>query len=388
MTTLYIPAPPNPRAAMELLPLLKPQLGAAVWNDQTRWPQLLSSPVKTEQHYLERGLKAPVDVVSRAAAAAALVERVENPSSAVVAPLRAGPVATDSLAAFRQLLHAAMAGHHASAVVAATDVGAAMSSAGTAWRHLEEAGPWLHEEHLRPPQLAAPFRRALQLAVLLLTYERRSAMPLAVCDEALHRQRIELLQAAVACNGPPAVRRWAMPLLKEAVSEFWATHHHDPRTRGAERSERNACAVLRAMGPPATRKVEHFIQMHQAVHGYSGSSPPPCDPDALLLSTLPTSAIIDAALPLEALAGSVELPGVRQFQQVGLLDPPEHAQPIVADGGVVMLARDADRCNRQPSTFSLRMPTGWFRAAAGGGKQAAAPVAKGVAAELEGLTLV
>lgn len=350
---------------MELLSHLKPQLSAAVWNDRTRWSSLLSSPVRTEQHYLERALRAPVDVASRAAAAAAILEGVSEPASAAVAPLRAGPVATDSIAVFRQLLHAALAGHHASQIAAAADVSTAMTSAGTAWRHLQTAGEWQHEEHLRPPQLALPFRRALELAVLLLTYERLASMPLGACDEARHRRRVELLQAAVACNAPTAVRRWAVPLLGVAVAEFWATYHHDPRVAGAPPSERNACAVVKALSPVASQKAEHFVRMHEAVHGIVASSGG--DPERLLLSTAPAAVIVNTALPHEALKGETALPGVRTFQQVGMIAAPDGAQPIVPAGGVVMTARDADRCNARPLSLSLptlRMPRLWPTSAA------------------------
>ena len=159
-----------------------------------------------------------------------------------VGPLRVGPVAGLGCG-LQQLLHAALAGH--TPPPSRADVGDAMAAAGTAWRHLKAAGAWQHEEHLRPPQLARPFRRALELAILLLTYERIASTPLAVCDESRHRRRIELLQAMIACNGPPAVKKWVMGPLAATVAEFWATYHHDPRTPGAARSERNACAIIK-----------------------------------------------------------------------------------------------------------------------------------------------
>ena len=343
---------------MELLPQLKAQLCLPLWNDRTRWSQLLSSPIKTEQHYIERALRAPIDVVSRAAAASSVVRGVEGPLSKAVAPFRVGPVATDSIEVFHQLLHAALAGHHAAQMLSGADVSAAMVSSGAAWRHLAAAGPWAHEEHLCPPQLALPFRRALELAVLLLTYERLATAPLAVCDEARHRRRIELLQAAVACNGPTCIRRWAMPLLATTVAEYWARYHRDPRAPDSKPSERHACAIIRAIGDTGSQKAEAFVQMHQTVHGYVTSGEA-CDPDRLLLSAVPAATIIQAALPHEALEGPATLPGVRTFQQVGMISAGEGAQPIVASGGVVMIAKDADRCNVQPTKFSLRMPRLW-----------------------------
>jgi hypothetical protein len=100
------------------------------------------------------------------------------------------------------------------------------------------------------------------------------------------------------------------------------------------------------------------VEMHQAVHGYVTSGEA-CDPDRLLLSTVPATTLIKAALPHEALQGQANLPGVRTFHQVGMIPAGEGAQPIVTGGGVVMIAKDADRCNAQPTKFSLRMPRIW-----------------------------
>lgn len=234
------------------------------WLDTTDWSKVLVSSLATENEFVKRSLSNPVDNLARAAACAAVLEATEQPMTHVVAPLRVGKIATDSVSTFRQLLHTAAAGHYALESTASTNTSVEkMRAAGTAWRHLVAAGTWQHEHENCPPQLLPAFREALQLIVLLLS--------VAALQDKSTPYKIKLLQGIYKLSPPSSeMHRWAAASLREAMAMHWAVKHTDVRKPDADPNVMMAYAVCCELGDCGNETVAQFLRMASSVGGMTG----------------------------------------------------------------------------------------------------------------------
>lgn len=353
---------------MEQLQALR-RAAPEAWNDSTDWQCVLAASAPAEALYIQRSLSAADDRLRRAAACVAVLRNSGGCSSAVVAPLRVGPVATDSVETFTALLHAAKAGAELkSAVADGKTPDERMGHAGRAWRHLNAAGPWMHERSCCPPQLLPAFKSKLTLVILLLTYHRIAARAPDTRGEAACMRQVAMLHAIIEhCKAAnlPRVGEWAATELEPLLAHCWAVYHRDPRRRDDDNAPQDATvayAVCRLLGSNGGATVQHFLREHGTVVGGNHTRDAEVRRTGavnLVRPLLSTSELETRALPLQVLDGKATLDGERPFTTVAALPPGDDRHDLVLSGiGVALPTTALPRIPRPRSTWlpSFGMP--------------------------------
>jgi len=305
------------------------------WLDTTDWPSVIVSALATENAFVGRSLADPTDNLARAAACLNVVRAAESPMSRTVAPFRVGKIATDSVATYKQLLHAAAAGHYALHSTAQTtiDPPERMRAAGAAWRHLQEAGTWNHERETCPPQLKEEFKTILQVLVLLLTADALENKP--------SPYRIKVLQALVElCGKQSDIYSWASERLREAVALHWATMHTNPNVADSTPNIMLAYAACNELGACDHEAVQQFLRS-MSMGGLAGLNDARLQLVALggadgLLT--PARGVVDAALPKKILEQGDTVLTRHQLTQAGICADGQQAVHQSGPGIVLSIA--------------------------------------------------
>ena len=337
----------------------------SIWHPATNWLDLLTAKSEIEALYLTRQLKG-VDELHRAAACIALLQ-AECGSSAP-APLRAHKIATNSIKTFEQMCHAAWAGlEFNKALDKHNTLEASFKHASAAWRHINTAGVWQHEQSCCPPQLTELFKKRVIILLLILMYHRTSAASVMDRTEDLCVKQVAMLHAIIehGCEQPlRTLALWATEELALVIAHCWATYHRDPRRQNiADETSDDAmafavCKLINADSP----SVAQFLRTHSLVVGGNLQRLQEVQRkgrDGFLNAVLNSQQLLERCR-LSEMSNPIDLPGKRSFTTVTPFDAEGMPHAVVyPDIGVVLPTNEIKiaPAPKKPTWFSWKAPS-------------------------------
>lgn len=265
--------------------------------------------------------KSPEDTVKRAATILYELQagKLMLSETCPAMPLRWGTLAMDGLKPFERLLHvtsATLCLRKCGSLIA-SDMHAARSQAGQAWRHLLKADSWCHDSALSPP--IAALRDVAALAIDTLSIEA------VIAQDSASPRAVALLQLVE--NSPAAskgTKSAARKTLARVVAKGWALTHADARP-GAKALGLQTGDLLKYAATMCGHVIKHcdpdaiddiiarFVAIHTQVYGVSPeatSHATQTDPLSPLESVERLAARYSPTRTMKELSASITMPTV------------------------------------------------------------------------------